>query len=52
MLGDRLYYGLMSERISKNKFRPFFPILSKRAEPGRVYSLIKKLGKMRLPKRV
>ncbi len=53
-LGDRLYYGMMAGKISKEKIRElYFDPFKATGKPGEVYlSLIKKLGKIRLPRRV
>jgi uncharacterized iron-regulated protein len=54
MLGDRLYYALMAEKVRKEEIRDlFFNPFEREGEPGEVYlSLLKKVGKVRLPKRV
>ncbi|MFO1520309.1 MAG: ChaN family lipoprotein [bacterium] len=54
MLGDRLYYALVSERISKEEIRNLYcDPFREEGESGEAYlSLIKKIGKMRLPRRV
>ncbi|MBL7686364.1 MAG: hypothetical protein JNK65_10085, partial [Deltaproteobacteria bacterium] len=54
MLGDRLYYGLLSHAVKKSEIRDlFFDAFQKEGEPGEVYlRLLKKLSKVKLPKRV
>jgi uncharacterized iron-regulated protein len=54
MLGDRLFYALLSEKMTKEEIRQIYlnPFKEK-GEPGQVYlSLIKKVGRIRLPRRV
>ncbi len=53
-LGDRLYYGMMEEQISKEKIRElYFDSFREPGKTGEIYlGLIKKLKKVRLPRRV
>jgi len=54
MLGDRLYYGLMAEKIGKEEIRNlYFDPFQEEGAPGKVYlSLLKRVGKIKLPRRV
>lgn len=54
MLGDRLYYGMISQKISKEEITKLFSDpFKKDGTVGEVYlSLSKKLAKVKLPRRV
>lgn len=54
MLGDRLYYAMISQKISKEEIVKLFERpLKKAGETGEVYlELVKRMSKVKLPKRV
>ncbi|QQR80978.1 MAG: hypothetical protein IPJ69_02190 [Deltaproteobacteria bacterium] len=54
MLGDKLYYGLLAKKISKQEIKElFYASLREEREPLRIYRrLLKKLKGVKIPKRV
>ncbi len=54
MLGDRLFYALMAEKITKEEIKKiFYDPFKEEGTPGETYlALLKKVGKLKLPRRV